>query len=230
VSKTTEPTPPAAPAGTPPAGAATPPPAPAASATFLGEPPKAGDGAAPAATPPVAEKPPEKGEGEKPAEKPAEKAKLEVKFAEDLGVSEAQAKAFTELAQSLDLDSAKAQKLVDHYAALAKSSREAAEAAFVEQQQKLRATIEADKELGGANATATRTAAHKALSRFGTPGLTELLDNGLGNHPDVVRFLAAVGKSIAEDTVSTMKTTNHSGELTEEQLLKQLYPSMHKES
>lgn len=231
MSKTTEPTPPAAPAGTPPAGAAAPPPAPAAAATFLGEPPKAGDGTAPAATPPAAEKPPEKkGEGEKPAEKPAEKAKLEVKFAEDLGVSEAQAKAFTELAQSLELDSAKAQKLVDHYAGMAKASREAAEVSFVEQQKQLRAAIEADKELGGANAAATRAAAHKALAKFGSPGLTELLDNGLGNHLDVVRFLAAVGKAIGEDSVGATKTTNSSGELTEEQLLKQLYPSMHKES
>lgn len=229
MSKTTEPTTPAAPAGTPPAAAGTPPattpPAagapPAAPATFLGEPPKATE------KPAEGEKPPEKPAETKPADKPA----LEVKFAEEMGVSEEQQKAFTELAQSLELDSAKAQKLVDHYASLAKASREATDAAFIEQQKQGRAAIEADKELGGANAAATRALAHKAIAKFGSAELSELLDNGLGNHLGMVRFLAAVGKGIAEDSVTTTKTTNGSGgEITEEQLLKNLYPSMHKES
>lgn len=59
----------------------------------------------------------------------------------------------------------------------------------------------ADPEFGGEKFVQNIGVAKTALSKFGTPALTELLDaSGLGNHPEVIRFFHRVGKAVAEDT------------------------------
>lgn len=169
--------------------------------------------------------------GAKKEEAPPAKvdAKLELKYPEGLLDAEQQ-KSFTALAEKLGLPGEKAQALVQHYGEIAAAAAKSAEAAFAAQQEQFRAAIESDKELGGANLEATKAAAQRALKKFASPELMELFGHGLGNHPEVARFVARVGKAMAEDTVAgtTKSTTN--GELTEEQFLKRLYPSMHKES
>lgn len=61
----------------------------------------------------------------------------------------------------------------------------------------------ADKEIGGANWDASLTSAAKALDTLGFPKgspLRNLLDeSGLGNHPEMIRAFAKVGKAIGED-------------------------------
>lgn len=62
------------------------------------------------------------------------------------------------------------------------------------------AQTKADKDLGGENLTATIATAVKARDAFGSPELTKMLnDTGFGNHPEVVRFFAKVGKAMSED-------------------------------
>ncbi|MDP5279915.1 hypothetical protein Q9Q95_13350 [Sphingomonas sp. DG1-23] len=62
--------------------------------------------------------------------------------------------------------------------------------------------FEADPEIGGANKDATLTAAARAFDHYGLKkgeGLRQLLDeSGLGNHPDLIRFVAGVGRDLAE--------------------------------
>ena len=54
--------------------------------------------------------------------------------------------------------------------------------------------------LDGSRLKATIEAAGKAIDRFGTPGLREVLNfTGAGNHPEVVRFFARIGRAISED-------------------------------
>lgn len=164
------------------------------------------------------------------AEGGEQKPPVEVKFPEGL-VTADQAKAFTELAAKLELPGEKAQAIADHYAALSTAAAKAAEQAFETQQKTFRAAIESDKELGGANLEATKANCAKALKRFGSPELNELLEAGLGNHPGIVRLLSQIGKASSEDSVAgTTKSTTTNGELTEEQLLRVTYPSMYKES
>ena len=58
----------------------------------------------------------------------------------------------------------------------------------------------ADKEFGGDKLTENLGVAKKALDQFGTAELRSLLnESGLGNHPEVIRFMYRAGKAISED-------------------------------
>jgi hypothetical protein len=57
-----------------------------------------------------------------------------------------------------------------------------------------------DKEIGGDKLPENLGVAKKALDTFGSPALKTLLNqSGLGNHPEVVRFMVKAGKAISED-------------------------------
>lgn len=61
-----------------------------------------------------------------------------------------------------------------------------------------------DPDIGGDKLTATIAAGNKALAKYGTPALRELLtESGLGNHPEFVRVFAKIGATLSEDTVVT---------------------------
>lgn len=58
----------------------------------------------------------------------------------------------------------------------------------------------ADPEFGGEKLQENLAVAKKALDTFGTPELRNLLnESGLGNHPDVIRFMYRAGRAISED-------------------------------
>ncbi len=58
----------------------------------------------------------------------------------------------------------------------------------------------ADKEIGGAVFEATVGKAKLALDKFGSPALRQALnDTGLGNHPELIRTFAAIGRAMGED-------------------------------
>jgi hypothetical protein len=57
-----------------------------------------------------------------------------------------------------------------------------------------------DKEIGGDKLPENLGVAKKALDTFGSKELKTLLNqSGLGNHPEVVRFMVKAGKAISED-------------------------------
>lgn len=57
-----------------------------------------------------------------------------------------------------------------------------------------------DKEIGGDKLSENLGVAKKALDTFGSKELKTLLNqSGLGNHPEVVRFMVKAGKAISED-------------------------------
>jgi len=69
--------------------------------------------------------------------------------------------------------------------------------------------VKADKEIGGEALGANLEAAKRAIDKFGTPELKALIDYpsqdnpkglGLGNHPELVRVFARIGKAMADDT------------------------------
>jgi len=63
----------------------------------------------------------------------------------------------------------------------------------------------AHPDLGGGNVkefAASMALAERTLAQFGTPRLTaDLRENGMANHPDLVRMFALVGRAVAEDSV-----------------------------
>ena len=185
----------AAPAGTEPVPASDPAPTPAS------EPAPEGKPADPAKEPEV-DKAGEKDkakEPEKKDEKPVVPEKYEFKAPEGVEQLDPQALAvFEPIAKELGLSQEQAQKLVDIYPQIQQQQAEA----WSKQVTDWGDQVKADKEIGGDKLTASVGQAQKALDQFGTPALREYLESsGLGNHPELVRAFAKVGKMMSEDKI-----------------------------
>lgn len=111
------------------------------------------------------------------------------------------------IVRELNLDNAQAQKLVDSYAGkILPLLQQRSEAAMVDQAKAQRKewsdAFDADETIGGANREATLSAAARAFDHYGLKkgeGLRQVLDeSGLGFHPDIIRFVAGVGRDLAE--------------------------------
>ena len=93
---------------------------------------------------------------------------------------------------------------------------------WVEQQKSWVEQAKADAEFGNDKFDESISIAVKARDSFGTSEFNEMLDSsGLGNHPEMIRFLHRVGKAISENSVVVGGTTT--SQLTREAVL---YPSM----
>lgn len=132
---------------------------------------------------------------------------------------------FTTLAKGLNLPQAEAQKLVDLGAKLTAG----AETTLAETVKAARAEWEtasrADIEFGGAQFDANLATANKVFADYGTPVLKQLLvDSGLGNHPEVIRWAWKVGKALSEDKLvrDGRATASNDGTL-EERAAQKLY-------
>jgi hypothetical protein len=170
-------------------------PAPAATPSLLGDAVKTETPATSTETTPAAETKP----AETPA-KPAEGApeKYEFKAPEGQQYDSGILSAFEVAAKDSNLSQEAAQKLLDTM------SPKIAERQ-VEQVMALRRdwaeASKTDKEFGGANLEVNLATAKKAYDTFASPELKGLLDStGLGNHPEVIRMLFKVGKSLSEDS------------------------------
>lgn len=94
---------------------------------------------------------------------------------------------------------------------------------WVEQQKSWVDDAKSDAEFGGDKFEQNIAVAVKARDSFGTSEFNEMLDtSGLGNHPEMIRFLNRVGKAISEDSV-VVGGTSTTGNQTREAVL---YPSM----
>ena len=105
--------------------------------------------------------------------------------------------AFGEVAKDLDLPQEAAQKVLDKVAPVI----QARQAKVAEQARADWATeSQSDEEFGGENLTANLEIAKSSLNAFGTDAFKSLLsESGLGNHPEVIRFMYRAGKAISED-------------------------------
>lgn len=87
-------------------------------------------------------------------------------------------------------------------------------------------TARSDTEIGGANWDKSIATAAQGLDRLGFPkgsAFRNLLDeSGLGNHPDMIRAFARVGKVVGEDTDFVRSEQNASVQKTDAELF---YPA-----
>lgn len=132
---------------------------------------------------------------------------------EGLSVDETRMGSFQEFAKNNGMSQEAAQKTLDYMAAeLPKLMQDVSQAqmdAYMQQQVEWKTTYEKDPEIGGDKRVETEAAATRALRAFGNEQLVELLDIydaernpnglGLGNHPEVMRFLAKAGSVLSED-------------------------------
>jgi len=100
--------------------------------------------------------------------------------------------------------------------------QEAQVSQWVEQQKAWVDDAKKDAEIGGEKFDQNVSVAVKARDSFGTSEFSEMLDtSGLGNHPEMIRFLNRVGKAISEDRV--IVSGANAGQRSQESVL---YPSM----
>jgi|6_EtaG_2_1085325.scaffolds.fasta_scaffold04753_7 hypothetical protein len=93
---------------------------------------------------------------------------------------------------------------------------------WVEQQKAWVSQAKTDTEIGGDDFNKNVSTAVKARDSFGTAEFSTMLDvSGLGNHPEMIRFLNRVGKAISEDRV--VVSGANASQKTRENVL---YPSM----
>lgn len=146
--------------------------------------------ATPAATPAAAP--------EAPADAPAVDYKLNVP--EGVELAQADTDALVAVARDAKLAPEVVQKIADIAA-----QRELTRATeFRAQVEAWGAAVKADKELGAPEALAS---AVKVVDSFGTPELKSLLaESGLGNHPELVRFVQKIAKAMSEDTIHAGST------------------------
>ena len=106
--------------------------------------------------------------------------------------------AFGDVAKELNLPQEAAQKVLDKVAPVI----QAKQAKVIEQTKVEWANqSKSDEEFGGESLTDNLDVAKASLDTFGTDALKSLLqETGLGNHPEVIRFMYRAGKAISEDS------------------------------
>lgn len=129
------------------------------------------------------------------------------------------------IAKELGLSQEEGQKVADIGAKLAQKWETKQAETLQKASAEWAAAATADKEYGGDKLEASMTAAKKALTAFGSPELTALLNgSGLGNHPEVIRFMVKAGKAVSEDRMVT-GGAGPAGNATES-AAQRMYPSM----
>ena len=106
--------------------------------------------------------------------------------------------AFGDVAKELHLPQEAAQKVLDKVAPVI----QAKQAKVVEQTKVEWANqSKSDQEFAGESLNDSLDVAKTSLDTFGTDALKSLLqETGLGNHPEVIRFMYRAGKAISEDS------------------------------
>ena len=106
--------------------------------------------------------------------------------------------AFGEVAKELDLPQEAAQKVLDKVAPVIQARQaEQVEKARIDWAEESKS----DQEFGGETFETNLETAKTALNAFGTEPFKQLLsESGLGNHPEVIRFMYRAGKAISEDS------------------------------
>lgn len=114
--------------------------------------------------------------------------------------------AFSEVARELNLTQEAAQKVLDRMTPKM-VERQMAQIEAVRSQ--WTEASRSDTEFGGDKLSENLAVAKRALDSFGTPELRALLnESGLGNHPEVIRFMFRAGRSISEDRYVGASTSN----------------------
>lgn len=213
---------PAAPGAAAPGGAAGGAPPPPAAAAAAAQP-----AAAAAGKTLLTQQPPANSSGAAPVP-----AAIELKFPDGFKPDTELVGQYKELARAAGLDNAKAQGLFDLYTGAEVARAQQLQQQAEQQQKDWVEGVKKDKDLGGVHYEATRANAQKAIAQFASPQLRELLDStGLGDHPELVRAWAAIGKALGEDTAGQTGAGGSpvKGKPSTDERLRKKYPSMYEQ-
>lgn len=175
-------------------------------------------GEKPAEKPESEEKP--KGEEEEPeeeeeAEKPkGPPEKYDLKVPEDSELSDEHVEKVAAYAKAQGLSNEQAQALLDRDAEQIELFKEQQIETIGTLSKEWLAQSKKDKEFGGEAFKENAELAFRVIDRFGTPALKKAMNQtGLGNHPELVRFIVRIGKSMGEDQLVKPGSQEAAGEV-----------------
>lgn len=125
--------------------------------------------------------------------------KYEFTMPEGMELDTALAEKVDPVLRELNLTNEQANKLASTFAEYRASEAQRQSDAYAQQVEDWGKAAKDDKEFGGAKFDENVSHAQKAIGQFGSPELKTLLADGLGNHPELIRFCVRVGKALQED-------------------------------
>lgn len=121
---------------------------------------------------------------------------------EEMEVDEALLEKAVPIFKDLNLSQEQAQQLVDLQAEFAKQEHEKTVEAWDNTLKEWETATRNDKEFGGKELDQNMPVMKAAIDQFGTDEFKQMLDmTGVGNHPEMARFIYRVGKAIADDKI-----------------------------
>lgn len=158
----------------------------------------------------------EKSEDEKSAKVPE---KYDFETDDDSPLSDAALDKIAQYAKEQGLSQEAAQKLVDIQEDNMKQLKEAQVEELKTAAEGWKSAAEADKEIGGDEFGKNCELAKRVVDRFGTEDFKQTLnETGLGNHPELLRFVSRIGREVSEDTLVLPGSQNTKAERTYEDL------------
>ena len=144
-------------------------------------------------------------EAKAPAEAPKAPEAYELKAPEGRVIDSEVMASYSQVAKELNLSQESAQRLLD---AVGPKMAERQMAMIEATRNGWADNSKSDREFGGEKLSENLGVAKKALDAFGTTELRTLLnETGLGNHPELIRFMFRAGKAISEDRMVTGAAT-----------------------
>lgn len=115
---------------------------------------------------------------------------------------EEEMKEATTIFKELNLSQEQAQKIVNLNSTRLQTEADAQAKVWNDTMDEWKKGVEDDKEYGGAKLDESLVSVRKAVSAFGSDDFKDMLDTtGVGNHPEMIRYLIAVGNTVKEDDI-----------------------------
>jgi hypothetical protein len=119
------------------------------------------------------------------------------KLADGQKLDDAALKEFRELAKKGGFKAGQAQSLVEFQIAREAAADKAATEGFAKQRESWRESLKKDPEFGGANYEKSLRNVQRAMTKFGaSETFKKFADAGAGDHPEFVKFVAAIGADL----------------------------------
>ncbi len=148
----------------------------------------------------------------KPEDKPVVPEKYDLKLPEGSQLPPAHVEKLASLAKERGLSQDEAQAMLDRDSGLISSYAKEQQDQFKKQSDTWKAEFVADKEFGGEKATENVELAHRVVKRFADDKFVQELErSGLGDHPDLLRTFARIGKEMSEDRLRMPNTQGGGG-------------------
>lgn len=134
--------------------------------------------------------------------------KLELKLPDGSLLDQSALDGIAQLAKEQGLSPKQAQALVEKQAATLKAYSDKVVSDWTKQREAWSEAIKADKEIGGDQMPKSVELAKQVVSKFGSEDFRKALnETGFGNHPELVRIFARIGKMIGNDTLVRASTS-----------------------